>query len=103
MGSREPGTQVAGPRLFLAAYHEGTKNPRRSRSMILYKSFVFFVELRAFVMSWLHLKLTHPGSTHFVLVSSAPSPPGADPPRNSFAPLGSVMFLPTALFDRSLA
>ena len=47
----------------------------------------------------------YPGSTHLLLVSSAPSPlaPGADPPRNSFFPLGSVMFLPTALFDRSLA
>jgi hypothetical protein len=46
-----------------------------------------------------------PGSTHFFVVSSAPSPlaPGADPPRNSFFPLGSVMFRPTALFDRSLA
>lgn len=42
--------------------------------------------------------------SHLFSVPSAPSPlaPGADPPRNSFLPPGSVMFLPTASFDRSL-
>ena len=34
---------------------------------------------------------------------SRPSAPGAEPPRNSFLPPASVMFLPTALFVRSLA